>query len=293
MGGALISGVVVGGIYGLLAVGIVLVYKGARIINFAQAEIGTFSLYVAYFVIDKDDGFGLPWALGALAALLVGGAISFAFERVVVRRMFGADRLSVAVATIGLLLLLVAVELRAWGSGPRFLEGPIKGLGPKILGIFVSPTQMLALVVSLVIGVGLTAFLRRTDFGLGVLAAAEDPNAARLVGVPLARVSAFSWTVAGLLSVAAALLVEPTLGIFFPGIMTLLFVPALAAALLGGLHSIGGAFVGGLVIGIVDQVVSFLFLGSIVPATQIIAIFVVIIVVLLVRPQGLLTRRTA
>lgn len=293
MGGALISGVVVGGIYGLLAVGIVLIYKGARIVNFAQAEIGTFSLYVAYFIVSEDEGLGLPWALGALAALLVGGAISLAFERIVVRRMFGADRLSVAVATIGLLLLLVAVELRAWGSAPRFLEGPISGLGPKILGIFVSPTQMLALAASLFIGVGLTAFLQRTDFGLGVLAAAEDPNAARLVGVPLARVSAFSWTIAGLLSVIAALFVEPTLGIFFPGIMTLLFVPALAAALLGGLHSIGGAFVGGLIIGIVDQVVSFLFLGSSVPAVQIIAIFFVIVVVLLVRPQGLLTRRAA
>jgi len=291
MGQALISGVVVGGIYGLLAVGIVLVYKGARIINFAQAEIGTFSLYVAYFVISEDEGLGLPWALGAAAALVVGGAISLVFERLVVRRMFGADRLSVAVATIGLLLLLVAVELRAWGSGPRFLEGPIRGLGPKILGIYVSPTQMLALVASLIIGVGLTAFLQRTDFGLGVLAAAEDPNAARLVGVPLARVSAFSWTIAGLLSVIAALFVEPTLGIFFPGIMTLLFVPALAAALLGGLTSIGGAFVGGLVIGIVDQVVSYLFLGSQVPATQIIAIFLVIMVVLLVRPQGVLARR--
>ena len=293
MGQALISGVVVGGIYGLLAVGIVLVHKGARIINFAQAEIGTLSLYVAYFVISEDEGLGMPWALGALAALVVGGAISFAFERIVVRRMFGADRLSVAVATIGLLLLLVAFQLKAFGSGPRFLAGPIQGLGPKIFGIFVSPTQMLALLSALVIGVGLTAFLQRTDFGLGVLAAAEDANAARLVGVPLARVSAFSWTVAGVLSVVAALLVEPTLGIFFPGVMTLLFVPALAAALLGGLNSIAGAFVGGLVIGIVDQVVGYFFLGSQVPAVPIIAIFVLIMVVLLVRPQGLLTRRPA
>ena len=293
MGQALISGVVVGGIYGLLAVGIVLVYKGARIINFAQAEIGTLCLFVAYFVIDEREGLGMPWIVGALAALIVGALISFAFERIVVRRMFGAERLSVAVATIGLLLLLVAFQLKFFGSGPRFLAGPITGLGPKIFGIFVSPTQILALVSAIVIGVGLTAFLQRTDFGLGVLAAAEDANAARLVGVPLARVSAFSWTIAGLLSVIAALLVEPTLGIFFPGVMTLLFVPALAAALLGGLTSIAGAFVGGLVIGIVDQVVGYFFLGSSVPATSTIAIFLLIMVVLLIRPQGLLTRRPA
>ncbi|HUR49488.1 MAG TPA: branched-chain amino acid ABC transporter permease [Acidimicrobiales bacterium] len=293
MGQALVSGVVVGGIFGLLAVGIVLVYKGARVINFAQAEIGTFCLYVAYFVVDGDDGLGLPWIVGALAALVIGGLVSFAFERLVVRRMFGAERLSVAVATIGLLLLLFSLELKFFGSAPRFLAKPIDGLGPKVFGIFVSPTQLLALVAALAIGFGLTAFLQRTDFGLGVLAAAEDANAARLVGVPLARVSAFSWTVAGALSVIAAVLVEPTIGIFFPGVMTLLFVPALAAALVGGLSSIAGAFVGGLVIGVVDQVVRYLFLGSSIAAPEIIASFLVILVVLLIRPQGLLARRAA
>jgi branched-chain amino acid transport system permease protein len=293
MGQAFVSGVVLGGIYGLLAVGIVLVYKGARIINFAQAEIGTLSLYAAYFVASEEDGLGLPWILGALAALVVGAVIGLAFERLVVRRMYGADRLSVAVATIGLLGLIIAFQLKFFGSGPRFLAGPISGLGPKVAGIFVSPTQILALITAAAVGLGLTAFLQRTDFGLGVLAAAEDPNAARLVGVPLSKVSAFSWTAAAALSVVAALLVEPTIGIFFPGVMTILFVPALAAALVGGLTSITGAFLGGLVIGLVDQYARYFFLGSSVTAAETLAVFAVIIVVLLVRPQGLLSRRVA
>lgn len=291
MGQALVSGIVLGGIYGLLAVGIVLVYKGARIVNFAHAEVGTLALYVAYFVVDEDDGLGLPWILGALAAIVVGAGIGLVFERLVVRRMFGADRLSVAVATIGLLLLIIAFQLKFFGSGPRFLEGPIAGLGPRIAGIFVSPTQIIALLAALAIGVGLTAFLQRTDFGLGVLAAAENPDAARLVGVPLSRVSAFSWTAAAALSVVAALLVEPTIGIFYPGVMTILFVPALAAALVGGLTSISGAFVGGLVIGMVDQLSRYFLLGSSVSAPETIAVFAVIVIVLLVRPQGLLARR--
>lgn len=293
MGQALVSGVVLGGIYGLLAVGIVLVYKGARIVNFAHAEVGTLSLYVAYFVVSEKDGLGLPWILGALAALVVGAGIGFAFERLVVRRMFGAERLSVAVASIGLLLLIIAFQLKFFGSGPRFLEGPISGLGPRIAGIFVSPTQILALIAAAAIGIGLTAFLQRTDFGLGVLAAAENPDAARLVGVPLSRVSSFSWTAAAALSVVAALLVEPTIGIFYPGVMTILFVPALAAALVGGLTSISGAFVGGLVIGIVDQFSRYFLLGSSVSAPETIAVFAVIVIVLLVRPQGLLARKVA
>ena len=293
MGQALVSGVVLGGIYGLLAVGIVLVYKGARIVNFAQAEVGTLALYVAYFVISEEDGLGLPWIVGAVAAVVVGAGIGFVFERLVVRRMFGAERLSVAVASIGLLLLIIAFQLKFFGSGPRFLEGPIAGLGPRVAGIFVSPTQILALLAAAGIGIGLTAFLQRTDFGLGVLAAAENPDAARLVGVPLSRVSSFSWTVAAALSVVAALLVEPTIGIFYPGVMTILFVPALAAALVGGLTSISGAFVGGLVIGTVDQLSRYFLLGSAVSAPETIAVFAVIVIVLLVRPQGLLARKVA
>ncbi|MGH2830932.1 MAG: branched-chain amino acid ABC transporter permease [Actinomycetota bacterium] len=290
MGRAIVSGIVVGGIYGLIALGIVLVHKGSRVLNLATVEIGVLAVYVAWTLIDRA---GVPWALGALAGVATGAAVGFLFDRLVVRHMVEASRLAVAVATIGLGALIVAFELKVWTGSIRFLGPPVAGLGPKILGQYVSPTQIISLLVVATIGLGLTTFLRRTDFGLGVLAAAQDPIATRLVGVRLWRVSAFTWTVAGALSAIAMLLVEPSLGAFGPGVLSSLFVPGLAAALLGGLSSLSGAFAGGIAVGLIDQLVRYLFIDSAIPGVNTIAIFASILAVLMFRPQGLLGRAPA
>src|ERR671923_835259 len=133
MGSTLVAGAVNGAIYGLIAVGIVLVYKGTRVLNFAQGEIGGFSLFIAWLVIERA---GQPWIVGALAAVATGGLIGLVFERIVVRTMGEATRLAITVATIGLLLLLIGIETRFWGARPAEVPPPIDGLGPEILGFF-------------------------------------------------------------------------------------------------------------------------------------------------------------
>lgn len=287
---AIVSGIANGGIYGLLAVGIVLVYRGSRVLNFAQAELGTFGLFVTLALV---DGLHFPWAIAALGGLIASGIIGLLFERFVVRRMGDASRLSVAVATIGLFLLLFSVELKIWGVSPRVLDPPIGGLGVKVFGFYLSPTYMLALVTMVVAGIALTAFLTRTDFGLGVLAASQDANAVRLVGVRLSRVSAFTWALGAMVGCVAALLIEPSIGGFTPGFMTVLFVDSLAAALLGGLNNLTGAFVGGIVIGVTEAFVAFMLGDTTFPGIKLVAVFVIIIGVLMFRPQGLLVRAKA
>ena len=282
---AVVSGIVVGAIYGLFAVGIVLVYRGSRVINFAAPEIGTVALYIAWSMTHERT---TPWLTAALVAVLASGAIALAFERLVVRRMQDAPRLAVAVATIGLMLLLTALELLFWDPSPRFLPGPVAGAGIQVAGLVVSPTQLISLVVVAALGLGLTQFLRRTDFGLGVQAAAMDPAALRLVGVPLDEVSGFVWALGGMLAAVAALLVEPAIGAFGPGFMTsAFFVPSLAAALIGGLDDVTGAFAGGLVVGVLSEVTSYLFLGVAFPGAASVVVFAVIVGVLLVAPGGL------
>ncbi len=279
----LVHGVVVGAIYGLFAVGLVLVYRGSRVVNFAAPEIGTFALLVTWSFVEA----GLPWAVGALVAIAACGAVSYGFERLVIARMVDGTRLAAAVATIGLMLLLIAVELLAWDASPRTLPPPIDGLGPRVAGVFVSPTQILSVVVVAALGVGLTRFLRRTDFGLGVQAAAMDPTAVRLVGVSLARVSSFVWATGGVLAAIAALLVQPSFGAFTPGFMTTaFFVPSLAAALVGGLDDVNGAFAGGLVVGILSQAAERVLIGSPVPNGATLLVFGLIVVVLLLAPGG-------
>jgi branched-chain amino acid transport system permease protein len=292
---ALVIGVVQGGMYGLLALGLVLVYKGSRVLNFAQAEIGTMCLYLAYWLIGVHH---MPWLLGAAAALLLGAAIAIAFERIVIRPMGGAPRLTVAVATIGLLTLLISLETIWFGPSPRPMPPPIDGMGLQIAGLYVSPTQLISLAAVAIIGIALAVFLRRTDFGLGVLAAAEDPTAVRLVGVRLSHVSAFTWGVAGALSALAALLIAPAIGVFTPGVFGVpLFVAALAGALLGGMNSLPGAFVGGIAIGLLESVTKYIVisrsLSAAIPGAESIAIFAVVLLVLLLRPQGILGRRGA
>ncbi|HEX9696881.1 MAG TPA: branched-chain amino acid ABC transporter permease [Actinomycetota bacterium] len=291
MGRALISGIVVGGIYGLIALGIVLVYRGSRVLNLAAIETGTLGVFVAWALIERA---GMPWMVGALAGIAAAALVSFAFERLVVARMVDASRLTVAVATIGLGALLIAFEIKVWTASPRFLSHPIKGLGPEILGVNVSPTQILSLIIVAALGFGLAWFLRRTDFGLGVLAAAQDPVATQMVGVRLWKVSAFTWTLAGALSAIAMLLVEPSIGGFAAGTLNGLFVPSLAAALVGGLTNPSGAFVGGIAMGLIDQVVRLWFIDiTWLPGAGTMAIFAAMLLVLMLRPQGLMGKARA
>lgn len=293
MAQALVFGLVNGAIYGLLALGIVMIYRGTRVLSFAQPELGTVAAYITWYVAVER---GQPWLVGAAAGLAIVTVASLLFERLVVRRMTDAPRLALTVATVGFMLLTLAVEAKIWGGSPKYLPPPIAG-GYAIpgLGVFVSPTQLMSIAVLAGLGFGLTWFLRRSDFGLGVLAASQDTEAARLNGVPVDRVSMFTWAVAGVLAGIAALLITPTLGAVNFGMMTSLFVPALAAALIGGLTSLSGAFVGGIVVGIGTEVAKYLFLTSSVPGAETILTFVLIVGVLLFRPQGLLGRagRTA
>lgn len=279
-----------GSIYGIIALGIVMVYRGSRVLNFGQVELGTFGVFVAWWLIDEQ---GLPWIVGALGGIIVTGLLSAAFEQLVVRRMIDAPRLTVTVATIGLLLFLIALEIKLFGGGPQFLAGPIQGSGVTVLGYRVSPTQMLAFVVAIGGGLGINAFLRKTDFGLAVLASAQDANAVRMMGVRLSTVSQFTWVMAGVLAAVAALLLEPTIGAVSPGGFSVganaLFVPALAAALLGGLTDLNRAFYGGLIVGVVEAAVKHLVGSANIPGAGSTAVFVLIVAALLLRPGRLST----
>jgi branched-chain amino acid transport system permease protein len=285
VGGTVVTGVVNGAIYGLIALGIVLVYKGSRVLNFAQGEMGTFALFVTWWFVERR---GQPWAVGAIAGIATAVVIGLLFERLVVRRMTEGSRLSVAVATIGLFLFLIAASAFAFSEAIVVLDPPVRGLGPRVFGFYVGPTALVALATVAVLGLGLAAFLKRTDFGLGVLASAQDPVMVRLVGVPAGRVSAFTWGTAGALGAVAAILIEPIIGAFGPGFMTQFFLRGLAAALLGGLTSLPGAFVGGIALGVIEALVKQAFLESTFPGVDAVTVFLVIIVILLFRPWGLM-----
>ena len=285
IGQVLVIGAINGTIYALFAVSVALVFRGARTVNFAQGEVGTLSLFIAWGIVTD---LGLPWLLGAVAAIAFAALVGIVFERLIVRRLERADRATVAVATVGLLSLLLSLQFQLFSASPRVLRGPIGGLGVQIFDIYVSWTQVLAIGVVVIVAVALSRALRRTDFGLGVLAAAQHTDAARLMGVPVNRVSMFVWGAGAGLAALAALLVVPSVGVFTPGFATELYLRGIVAAVLGGLASPLGAIAGGYALAVLESSTRRVFLHSTLPGLEYIVVLVVVLVVLVVRPTGLL-----
>jgi branched-chain amino acid transport system permease protein len=286
-----ILGLAKGAIYALMALGITLTYRAARVINFAQGEIGTTVAFVAWWLIARH---GAPWALGALAALAIAALIGYAMHRFVAFPMRDAPRTSVMITTLGVAFLLFGIELKLFGPSPETLPTPFGNntWGLQIGSFVLTPIYITALIVAASIAGALAIVLTRTRFGLGVLASAQDPSSARLLGIPANAVSAFTWTAAALLGGIAGLLVAPTQGVFFAFQMSgLIFFRGLVASLIGGLDSLTGAAVGAVVVGEIDSFAGFIFNRSAgVPELVLLAI---ILVVMVVRPTGLLGAEAA
>ena len=285
MAQALVVGLVTGGIY---ALGLVLIYKGSGVLNFAQAELGTFTLFVCQVLVAEH---GQPYLVGAAAAVALAVGMGLVFERLAVWPLRAAPRITVAVATIALLSLLIALELTVFGILPRQLAPAMHGAGWRVFDVIVTPTQVLSLVFVVVIGLGLAAFLRFTDFGLAVVAASQDQEAVRFLGIRLARVSLFTWGLAAALSAIAALLIQPTVGVVSPSAFGGIFIKALGAALIGGLSSMPGAFAGGLVVGVAEAEIRHLTLNSSLVGLPELVIFAAVVATLMFRPQGVFVAR--
>ncbi|MCW2571651.1 MAG: inner-rane translocator [Frankiales bacterium] len=288
MAQALVVGLVIGGIYSLFALGIVLIFTGSGVLNFAQAEVGTFTLYVAQVLVVEHH---FPYAVGALAAIVLALAIGVTFERIAVWQLLQAPRVTVAVATIALLALLVALEITVFGPVGRNLPPPLTGHSVNVIGVYVSPTQFASLLLVAAVAGALAAFFRFTDFGLSVVAAAQDQEALRFLGIPLKRASMFTWGLAAVLSAVAALLIEPSIGLISPSAFGGIFIRALSAALIGGLSSMRGAFLGGVIVGVGEAEIRHFTVGSSLTGLPELCIFAAVLATLAFRPQGLFGSR--
>lgn len=288
-GFAFVQGIVNGSMYGLFALGIVLVYRGTKVINFAAPALGSLGLFTAHVLFAEQ---GASWVAAAIVGILVAGLTALAFEVLILRRMGDATKLSLAVATIGLLLFIVSFELVAFSASPRNLLPPVSGVAFTIFNIAVLKMQVVAIAVALALGAGLTAFLNRSDFGLGVQAAAMDRDAVRLVGVRLNDINMFVWAVAGMLAVVAAVVTIPMIGgSFAPYYVTrVFFIPSLAAAMVGGLDDLRGAFPGGIVVGLAVSLSKEAFSNTAFVGAEHVTVLASIVLVLLFAPKGVLDR---
>lgn len=283
-----ITGVVQGSIYGLLGLGLVLLYKSNRIFNFAQGEFGTVAAFVAAAVLIGRGPFPeLPYPFALLIGLAVGILLGLVVERLVVRPLFSQPKVTLVVATAGVALLLVSLELFVIGVNGQQVRPIVAGDLISSGGLRVTYQQLIVVLVLGSLAALAALFFSRTRTGTAIIAVSQEPTATSLVGISVNRVSAITWGMAGGLGAVAGMLLAPTT-IIAPGFMTAAtLIPAFTAAVLGGISSLPGAFVGGVAVGVIEQFGAKI-PSEVFPGGNSVVVFAVLLFVLLVRPAGLL-----
>ena len=244
--------------YGLLALGLVLVYRSSRFINFAHGQVGVLAALVLGRMCLE---WHVPYFFALLIALGFGGLVGAIIERLVVQRLFESTRLALLVATVG--VTQIAFFLTAWKSSPFKIDGtrlaehgyPVPLHFSWTIGrVALSSSQVLTLILAPAVALGLSAFFLKTETGRCIRAAASNPEAARLAGISVRRMSLLVWVIAGVLSALTAILQAPsTATIDISNLGPNLLVRGLAAALIAGLVDFRLAFAAGVGLGVVEQ----------------------------------------
>jgi len=275
-----LSGIVFGMVYAAIALSLVLIWRGTRLLNFAQGGMAMLTTYVAIEVIYKTHSY---WA-GFVVALVAGLVLGAICELTVVRPTTGKPELNAVIVTIGLLILIEGLAGILFGGQYRSFPAAFSITGIKVGGtpIGVSPFDVFVAAAVLVTTLALAVVFRYTSAGLRMRAAAFNPTIARLSGIRVARVLTVGWALAGLLGALAGVLVSPST-FLYPNSMDTIFVFGFTAAVIGGLDSPVGAVVGGLLLGVALSYAGG-YLGSNVTVLFALGILVA---VLMVRPDGL------
>ncbi|NRA01910.1 MAG: branched-chain amino acid ABC transporter permease [Myxococcales bacterium] len=274
----LISGISQGCVYGMIALGFVLIYKATEMVNFAQGDLMMFGAFISFTFLNL---LGWPFIPGVLATLGLMAALGVLIERVLLRPMIGEPPFAVLMLTIGLGFMLRALAGAIWGNKPRALATPFSG-GVIRFGELVIGYENLAIVAGTAILCGLIfLFFRYTRLGIAMQAASQNQLAAFYVGIPVKRIFALVWGLSAIIAATAGILVAPV-SLIDP-LMGSVGIKAFAAAIVGGFGSLPGALLGGLIVGIAEQ-----FAGLYLPAGFAdTSAYLILLLMLFVRPEGI------
>ena len=271
------SGLAAGSIYASLALALVMIYRATDLVNFAQGEMAMFSTYIAWTLVNA----GLPFWLAFLITLVVSFLGGMIIERVVIRPVENAPVLAAVVVTIGLLLIFNSVA--GWIYTYTVQDFPSPFPDRPVFGALMTTRDLGVIGVTLLMLVLLFAFFRYTPIGMAMRAAAQNPASARLCGIRVGRMLAIGWGLAAMIGATAGVMVAPVL-FLDPNMMGGVLIYAFAGALLGGITSPVGAVVGGLIVGVTENLVGTYLIASQLKLT---VAFALIILVLVFRPNGL------
>lgn len=276
---SIVTGLLLGGVYALVSIGLTLIFGVLGVVNFAQGSMLTLAMYLVYAMVSS---FGLPAYLATFIAVPIMFVLGVSVQVLLLNRLTMSGNIEgPLLITLGLSLLIVNVLLMVFGGRPKRVDGGVDG-SFKMLGAIVSYERLVAFVGALLVAVVLTAVLRKTSFGLSIRAVSSSSQGASLVGVNVRWVYAMTFGIGAACVAVAGGLMSPFLSLT-PSVGEQFTILAFVIVVLGGLGSVAGAMVGGLVIGLV-QTVGALYL----PGTgSLILVFVVFVLVLFFRPEGL------
>jgi branched-chain amino acid transport system permease protein len=285
-----VTGLASGGVYALLALALVIIHRSTGVINFAQGEMATLSTYLAWALVVHHGWRYWPAFVATLVLSFAGGV---AAHRIVIRPVEGGSVLRIVIVTIGLLIAINGFVVWLWGGEPQALRSPFGTDTFDVGGVVVSNHDVGTIAVALGMVLLLWALFRFTKVGLAIRASAVNPVEARLVGVRVTWMLALGWGLAATLGAVAGILTAPTVGLD-PQMMQAVLIYAFAAAVLGGIDSPAGAVLGGLLLGVLLNMLSYLTQYDLFDwfseELRLPMALLVILVVLLVRPSGLFGR---
>lgn len=245
----IISGLSTGAIYVLAGIGLVILFRASGVLNFAQGALGAVAALIAWSIINAGYEEWLGWVAGIIAATL----LSLVYGRLIAPRLAHSDPIIRAVATLGFALILLGFVEFVWGETPRSLRLPTDTMGFYVLGVRVTVTRAIAFIMALIITGAVALFLGGTRLGLSMRALANDRDISALLGVPVLRVDAWAWVLAGALAGISGLMLANLVRLQAQS-LTFMVIPAIAAAIAGRLRSLTWTVVGGLAIGIVEAI---------------------------------------
>ena len=305
------TGLATGSVYGLVALAIVLIYRSTDVINFAQGQMAMFTTFFAWMLLDGSVlghhihpmQFWIAFTLTLVFASIMGALL----ERIVIRPVEGRPILTIVIVTLGLFAIFENLATWSWGGIPKAFPPPpeIHVTGITFFGdgaLDIGPTvisyhDVTIMVVAVGIMIALYAFFQYTPVGLAMRGTAQNSVAARLMGIRVGNMLTLGWALSALVGAVGGMLIAP-LVLLQPPMMLGVLLYAFAAAVLGGMDSAPGAVVGGLILGIVENLVGtyttkeYIGVDWFGPELKLTAALLIIVLVLLIRPTGLFGRRT-
>ncbi|MFN3763965.1 MAG: branched-chain amino acid ABC transporter permease [Aliihoeflea sp.] len=279
----IVSGLANGCVYGLIAMGFVLIYKATEAVNFAQGDFMMLGAFIC-LGLTNPQFMGLPFWVSVPIAIAIMGAFGYALDLVVLRRMFGQSQIAIVILTIALGFVLRFAAGVIWGHEPVSLVTPMAGQNVRFGGLVLGASEVAVIIVTVVLTGLLYLYFNRTKLGVAMQASSQNQLAAYYMGIPVKRIHSLIWALSGMTAAVAGILfaskgsIDPSIG--------LLGIKAFAAAVIGGFGSLPGALLGGIIVGLIEP-----FSGRYMPSgySQIMP-YLLLFLILIFRPHGILAQ---